>query len=355
MINVTKTFLPPIEEYTKRLEKIWESRWLTNNGPNLLEFETKLQEYFGVKNVVVVSNATLGLQIAIKALNINNEIITTPFSYVATTSSIVWEKCKPVFADIESKTLNINPSKIAKVVNKKTEAILATHVYGNPCDVEKISDIAKKRKLKVIYDAAHTFGIEYKGRSLASYGDVSVVSFHAAKLFHTVEGGALVTDNDEVANRARYLRNFGHDGQENFCGEGINAKMSELHAAMGLTILPYVESIIEKNKSITKKYDRLIDWTKLVKPKLRKGTKYNYSYYPVIFKNKENLLSARDRLNAEAVYPRRYFYPTLNNLPYVEKQFCKVSEDISERVMCLPLFSELTDIEIQLIANCLNR
>ncbi len=233
MINVTQTFLPPIEEYVEYLQQIWDSRWLTNRGRLIQELEVKLKDYLGIENLLIVNNGTIALQIAIKALNLKGEIITTPFSYVATVSSIVWENCEPVFVDIDKDYLTIDETKIEAAITDKTSAILATHVYGNPCNVEAIQAIAEKHNLKVIYDAAHCFGVKYKGESILNWGDVSTLSFHATKLFHTGEGGGIVCNDEQLAHKIFYHHNFGHNGPEEFFGLGVNAKLSELNAARG--------------------------------------------------------------------------------------------------------------------------
>jgi len=343
MIPVTKSFLPPIEQYTEYLEGIWQRAHLTNNGPLLIELEEKLKAYIGAKHFSFLNNGTSALQLAIKGLGLKGEIITTPFSYVATTSSIVWENCEPVFADIDEKTLNINPQKIESLITSKTSAILATHVYGIPCDVGTIEKIAEKHKLKVVYDAAHAFGVKFKDKPLVNYGDAATLSFHATKLFHTIEGGALITQNEELAHRFSYLRNFGHKGQEDFWGLGINAKNSEFHAAMGLCVLPHISTIIQKRKMLSDLYDSLLlkDSLKIRRPALPANTEYNYAYYPVIFTDEKTVLSVRDSLNADFVYPRRYFYPSLSSLNYVKKYSVPVSESMSTRVLCLPLYYDL--------------
>ena len=341
MIPVTKSFLPPINEYIQYLEKIWESNQLTNHGPLVKELETKLKDYLGVKHLFFVTNGTIALQIAIKALDLHGEIITTPFSYVATTSSIVWEGCSPVFVDIEPSTLCINPDLIEDAITSETSAILTTHVYGIPSDVDKIYEIAQKHNIKVIYDAAHAFGIRFKEKPLVSYGDTSTLSFHATKLFHTVEGGAIITQDDEIANRISYMRNFGHKGQEDFWGLGINGKNSEFHAAMGLCNLNHISSIIERRKQVSEWYDDLLQDSDILKPQLPKFSEYNYAYYPIIFENENKLLSVKQKLNDNDIYPRRYFYPSLNDLPYVKKQHTPFSHDIARRILCLPLYSKL--------------
>lgn len=351
MIPVTKSFLPPIEEYQAYLDRIWATNQLTNNGPLVQELEIKLKDYLGVKHLFFVSNGTIALQIAIKTLGEPGEIITTPFSYVATTSSIVWEGFTPVFVDIDPETLCIDPDLVEAAIIPQTRAILPTHVYGIPCAVEKIEQIARKHGLKVIYDAAHTFGVSYSGMSLASYGDISTLSFHATKLFHTVEGGAIITDDDELAHKVSYMRNFGHRGQEAFWGLGINGKNSEFHAAMGLCNLPHLPEIITARKQVSEWYDELLAGTGLVRPRLPEGTDYNYAYYPVLFPSEEALVTARDRMNQEEIFPRRYFYPSLNYLPY--KQYSKYpgAEKNSFSVLCLPQYYGLNYDQVLKISN----
>lgn len=355
-INVTKTYLPPLAEYNKYLKKIWKSRHVTNHGPFVNELENKLKKYLCVKHLFVVTNGTIALQIAIKALELKNEVITTPFSYVATTSSLVWGGCKPIFADVEPDTLTIDPKEIEKKITKKTTGIVATHIYGNPCDVEKIQTIAKKHKLKIIYDAAHAFGVKYKGKSILNYGDISTLSFHATKLFHAIEGGAVITNNDKLAHKISYLRNFGHKTPESFWGVGINGKMTELHAAMGLCNLPKVKEIIKKRKLICNYYDNKLKNTSIIKPFIREKTEYNYAYYPIIFPDEHLLLQSVKALNKQKIYPRRYFYPSLNKLVYTGKQKCKISENISKNILCLPLSHDITIKEIDFItANIINK
>lgn len=351
MIPVTKSYLPPLEEYIEYLKKIWEANQLTNNGPLVQELEQKLKDYLGVKHLFFVSNGTIAEQIAIKALDLHGEVITTPFSYVATTSSIVWEGCQPVFVDIDPKTLCIDPDLIEAAITPHTSAIVATHVYGIPCAVEKIQAIAQKHNLKVIYDAAHTFGVKYHGRSLVSYGDISTLSFHATKIFHTVEGGAIITDNDALAHRISYMRNFGHKNQEEFWGLGINGKNSEFHAAMGLCNLPHVDEIIAARKKVSGWYDELLAYSGLTWPVIPSGTKYNYSYYPVLFSTEEELVRIKDTMNADQIFPRRYFYPSLNQVPYLQGSFSHVSEKISRRVLCLPMYTDLPKSVVEQITS----
>lgn len=349
MIPVTKTFLPPFENYVKYLQQIWQTNQLTYNGPLVCELECKLKEYLNVKHLFFVSNGTIALQIAIKALNLNNKIITTPFSYVATTSSIVWEGCQPLFVDIDQDTLCIDSNLIEQAITPATQAILATHVFGIPCNVEKIQEIADKHKIWVIYDAAHTFGARYNNKALVSFGDISTLSFHATKIFHTVEGGAIVTDNDDLAHRINYMRNFGHHGQEEFWGLGINGKNSELHAAMGLCNLSYVDEIIATRKEISRWYDELLEGAEIKKPLLPAGTVPNYAYYPVLFRSEEVLLAVKTRLNELDIYPRRYFYPSLNTLPYVGNLHFPKSENCAKTILCLPLYFDLSHNDVRKI------
>lgn len=351
MIPVTKSYLPPIEDYVAYLQKIWDSNQLTNNGPLVKELEQKLKEYFDVKHLFFVSNGTIAEQIAIKAAYLKGEIITTPFSYVATTSSIVWEGCQPVFVDIDPQTLCMNPDLIEDAITEKTTGIIPTHVYGIPCDVEKIQEIAEKHSLKVIYDAAHTFGGKYKGKSIASYGDISFLSFHATKVFHTVEGGAIITNDDELAHKISYMRNFGHNGPEDFWGVGINGKNSEFHAAMGLCNLPHLDEIIATRKQISEWYEDLLQGSRLTRPILPDSTQHNYAYYPVIFPSEEDLLQTRKLMNEKEIFPRRYFFPALCDLPYLSLSLAPITDDISKRVLCLPLYTDITFKDVLMITS----
>lgn len=341
MINVTKSFLPPIEEYIKKLEKIWETNWLTNHGPLIEELETRLADYLGVPYIFCISNGTLAIQIALRALAIQGEVITTPFSYVATTNSILWEHCQPVFVDIDPHTFCMDPHKIEATITERTQAILAVHVYGYPCDVEAIDNLAKKYNLKVIYDAAHAFGCKLKGSSLLNHGDLSTLSFHATKLFHTVEGGAIVAHTAQMADTLNKIRSFGHLGDEYFT-LGVNGKNSEFHAAMGLCMLPRVTDIIQSRRSICELYDAELGNLGIVLFNTPQSYEYNYAYYPVVFHDEKQLLSVKQLLNLNQINPRRYFYPSLNTLPFLQrKQACPISEDISSRVLCLPLYDNL--------------
>lgn len=350
MIPVTKPFLPPQQEYNKYLQGIWKRRWLTNMGPLASDLEIKLSNHLCVDNLLFVSNGTIALQLAIKALGLNGEIITTPFTYVATTSSIVWEGCEPVYVDIEKDSLNIDSSKIEAAITKKTCAIMATHVYGNPCDVEAIKKIADKHNLKVIYDAAHAFGVKLNGNSIFNYGDISTCSTHATKLFHTTEGGFIVTKDKSLLKKMDYMRNFGHEGPITYREIGINGKNSEFHAAMGLANLKYVSAIHEKRKKLTERYNLKLKNSNVVNPLWHKKSVSNYAYYPIIFESEETLLKCIDALKKNDIFGRRYFYPSLaNSLPYVKTIALKNTDNISKRIFCLPLFHDLTIEKVDLI------
>ncbi len=356
MINVTKTFFPPIEEFNKQVQRIWDNQWLTNRGSLVLELEQKLEDFLGLdqSKIIIMNNGTFPIQVALKVLAKGGEVITTPFSYVATTAAIVWENCTPVFVDINPKNLTIDESKIEAAITENTTCILATHVFGNPCNVEEIDRIAKKFNLKVIYDAAHCFGVEYKGKSIFEYGDVSTCSFHATKLFHTGEGGALFTKDRELFHRCFFSHNFGHKGQTDFHGLGINGKISELQAAIGLAVLPHMESIINSRKQVVQLYNNHLDFSKLSKLKLREETQWNYSYYPIVFDEQVTVALVQKALNEQNIFPRRYFYPSLNSLPYVKHEIMPNSDEIASRILCLPLFDSLDSKIVLTIIKMIN-
>lgn len=355
MITVTKTFLPPIEDYNKQVQRAWDNQWLTNRGELVLELEEKLKAFLQTNSILITNNGTIPLQIALKLLGKGGEIITTPFSYVATTAAIVWENCKPIFVDIHPDYLTIDESKIEAAITPKTTAIMATHVFGNPCAIEKIEQIARKYKLRVIYDAAHCFGVNYKGNSIFNYGDVSSCSFHTTKLFHTGEGGALFCSDTLLMHQLFYSHNFGHNGPLAFHGLGINGKISELQAAMGLAVLPYMNHIIEERKKVIDFYDSQLNFSSLKKMKLREDTEWNYSYYPVIFKNEEQLLHTQKALSDHSIFPRRYFYPSLNTIDYVKGQPMPISESIASRILCLPLYVGLEENDLAQICKIINQ
>lgn len=356
MIPVTKPFLPPQEEYNNYLQGIWQRKWLTNMGPLSSDLELKLKNHLSVDHLLFVTNGTIALQMAIKALDLKGEVITTPFSFVATTSSLVWEGCKPLFVDIDKNTLNIDVTKIESAITNETIAILATHVYGNPCDVIAIEKIAKKYKLKVIYDGAHAFGVKINGRSIFEYGDISICSLHATKLYHSVEGGLIITKNADLLKKLAHIRNFGFDGPEAFSELGINGKNSEFHAAMGLVNLGYIERIHDMRQIITSRYDENLKGLKAVRPVWHNDSTNNYAYYPLVFENEELMLKCMDYLKVNEIFTRRYFYPSLaNTLPYLDPVDLEITDDIAKRVMCLPLFPGLSNEEVDLICRLLLR
>lgn len=356
MIPVTKPFLPPQQVYQHYLDGIWKRNWLTNMGPLASDLELRLKDTLKVNHLLFVTNGTVALQMAIKALDLKGEIITTPFSFVATTSAIVWEHCTPVFVDIDEHSLNIDADKIEDAITPETSAILATHVYGNPCDVEKIETIAKKHQLKVIYDAAHAFGVEVNGKSIFEYGDISTCSLHATKLYHSVEGGLVVTKDAALLKRLAYMRNFGFDGPESFAELGINGKNSEYHAAMGLANLKYLDVIHQKRKELTARYDEKLKNLKARRPVWHAASENNFAYYPLVFDSEALMLQCVELLKLNEVFTRRYFYPSLaTSLPYVKPQDLPITNDIAQRVLCLPLYYDLTFEEVDLICRLILR
>ena len=343
MINITKTYLPDKEKYKKYVDEIYANGWITNNGPMLKKLEKRLATYLGVKNVILVANGTAALEIAYRTLDIKGFAITTPFSFVATTSSLVTNGLLPIFADIDPATLNIDSENIQTLITPHTSAIVPVHVFGNACDVEAIDIIAKKHNLKVVYDAAHAFGVKYKGKSLLSYGDISTLSFHATKLFHTIEGGALIINDDSLVEKARYLINFGIENAESIPELGTNAKMNEFEAAMGLCMLDEMESVFLKRKVIYEKYEKALRGL-VTFPEWNAQASQNYSYFPILLKNEKQVLKVQKALNDEQIFPRRYFYPSLDTLDYIEpKQHTPISRNVSGRILALPLYPELNE------------
>lgn len=364
-IQVTEPFLPPLEEYVEYLRGIWERNWLTNQGPLVKEFEQKLQTYHQLTMPVhCVTNGALGLQIALKALGVQGEVITTPFSYVATTACPLWEGCSVKFADIEPDTLTIDPKAVEAAITPQTEAILATHVFGNPCDVEALDAIGAKHGLAVIYDAAHAFGVRYKGKSILEYGDASMVSLHATKLMHSVEGGFIVAKDPAVSEKMEWMRRFGHKGSEAFYGVGTNAKMSEFHAAMGLCCLNHIGEILVKRKAICDKYDSKLfshqlsnTSNQLSSIAYREGASRNYAYYPVILESEEVLLATIKRLESKGIFARRYFYPALNQVDELIEIGAPTlaTQGVASCILCLPLADSMDTVEIQSIISEFNQ
>lgn len=353
MVPITKPFLPPIEEYEALLKGIWQRNWLTNDGPLSTNLEAQLKDYLDVPHVLYMANGTIALQTAIKALGLKGEIITTPYSFVATTTSIVWEGCKPVFVDIDPATMNIDPALIEAAITPRTCAILATHIYGNPCNIEAIEDIATQHGLKVIYDAAHCFGSTYKGKSVFCYGDISITSFHATKVYHTIEGGAVFTKDKNLMQQMVRMRNFGLEGGELLSCVGTNGKNSELHAAMGLINLKYIDALLEKRKADYLYYQQQLSGLRVQQQQAYKYAGTNYSYFSLTLPTEELLCKMMDALNRHYIYPRRYFYPSLNTLPFYGAYSCPNSIDVSARTMCLPIYDSITQEDIQLTAQVL--
>ena len=314
---------------------------MTNNGSLLQELEKRLAEHLGVKHVICVANGSIALQVAYKALNLKGEVVTTPFSFAATTSTLVWENLTPVFTDIDVDSFNIDAAKIEALITEKTSAILPVHVFGNPCEVEVIQSIADRRNLKVIYDAAHAFGVAFKGKSVLGYGNASTVSFHATKLFHTIEGGAIITDDDSLAEKIRLLINFGITSPLTIESIGTNGKMNEFEAAMGLCLLDEIDVIKSKREIIWETY--LNELSDLVTfQRWHPESHNNFAYAPVLFESEEKLLAVESFLKTNGVLARRYFYPSLDTLPYLIKQKpCAVSRDIASRILCLPIYPSL--------------
>ena len=356
MIPVTKSFFPPIAEYMAQVQRAYNNGWLTNRGSLVLELEDKLTEYLNLEQakILLMNNGTVPLQIALKCLAKGGEVITTPFSYVATTSTIVWEGCTPIFVDIHPEYLTIDETKIEAAITHKTTCILATHVFGNPCNVEEIERIAMKHNLKVIYDGAHAFGVNYKGKSIFEYGDVTTCSFHATKLFHTGEGGAIFCKDSDLFHQLYYSHNFGHDGPLAFHGLGINGKMSELQAAMGLAVLPHMNEILGGRCSVVTWYHDCLKLDSLEVLKIRNETNWNRAYYPVLFESESQLIEVQNSLQAAGVFQRRYFYPSLTQLPYVSQSTCEIASDISSRILCLPLFYGLSEKDVKGIGSIIN-
>ncbi|MBL7965261.1 MAG: DegT/DnrJ/EryC1/StrS family aminotransferase [Flavobacteriales bacterium] len=354
-IHVTRTFLPPLAEYEALLREVWATGQVTNNGALLRRLEEELAPHLGMAHGLFVGNGTIALQLALRALDITGEVITTPFSYVASTSAILWEHATPVFADIDPITFNIDPARIEALITPRTQAILATHVYGLPCAVETIKAISRKHQIKVIYDGAHAFGTMYRGRPLLSYGDISTCSFHATKLFHSGEGGSISTHDEEVYKRLRLLRAFGHMGDEHYT-LGINGKNSELHAAMGLAVLKYIDAIKTRRREQWLRYAALLQGSPVRLATIPADTQYNHSYFPVVFASEAELTRMLEALAAIDVHPRRYFHPSLTTLPYVDQRgSCPVAEDIAPRVLCLPLFHDLGSDDQERIVKVMTR
>ena len=355
-IFVTQPSLAPFNEFTEILKGVWDRKILTHNGPLVQQLESELEQKLEVPHFTVVNNGTIALQIAIKALALQGEIITTPFTWIATVSAIKWEGCTPIFCDIDPKTLNIDPAKIEALITEKTVAIMPVHVFGTPCDVVEIEKIAKKHNLKVIYDGAHAIGSRFEDKSVLTFGDVTATSLHATKLLNTGEGGGCITTDSELDKKIKRIRFFGHsDDKTDIVEDGFNGKLTEIHAALGLANLKYYDTVLN---------DRRVKYL-LYKEKLQKvptitfqdiaAGETNYSYFPIIFETEAQLLKVELELKENNVFPRRYFYPSVNTYTkVVSYQSCPISEDISKRILCLPLYLDLTIGEIIEICAIIN-
>lgn len=353
-IYVTMPSLAPLAEYVEILEGVWERGILTHNGPLVQQLEKDLCTRLGLTNFVAVSNGTIALQMAIKALALKGEIITTPFTWIATVSAIKWENCTPVFCDIDPDTLNMDPEKIEALITDKTVGIMPVHVFGNPCDVAAIQKIARKYDLKVIYDGAHAIGSSYKGKSLLEFGDITATSLHATKLLNTAEGGGCITTDSVLHEKLKRIRFFGHDDSKDIVEDGFNGKMTEVHAALGLANLKYYENVLADRKIKYNLYTNALSSIKKISFQIVREGNPNYSYFPIIFQSEADLLQAEKKLNEKNIYPRRYFYPSVNTYQHViDYQPAPVSEEISRKVMCLPLYWKLSEENINRIIQSL--
>lgn len=349
-VYVTMPSLAPLDEYAELLKGVWERGILTHSGPLLQKFESDLCKKLSIDHLVAVSNGTIAIQMAIKALELKGEIITTPFTWIATVSAIKWEGCTPIFCDIDAETLNIDTAKIEALITDKTVAIMPVHVFGNPCDVEAIDNIAKKHNLKVIYDAAHAIGSVYNGKSVLDYGDISATSFHATKLLNTAEGGGCITKNKELYEKLKRIRFFGHNDAKVVIEDGFNGKLTEVHAALGVANLKYYDEVLSDRRRKYEMYKNALMENKSLSFQQNKVGESNYSYFPLIFENESTVLEVEKRLNSHQIFPRRYFYPSINiYTEIVEYQPTPTSEDISKRILCLPLYWKLTDEDIKRI------
>lgn len=358
MIPVTQPFLPELKEFLPYLEQIWDNRWLTNNGPFHQELEAKLCEYLGVEHVSLFNNATIALITALQAMRINGEVITTPYSFVATSHSIMWNGLEPVFVDIDPATFNIDPAKIEAAITPRTTAIMPVHCYSNPCDVEAIQKIADNYGLKVIYDAAHAFGINYKGESLLKWGDLSILSFHATKVFNTFEGGAIISPDAKTKQRIDHLKNFGIADELTVTAPGINGKMSEINAAFGLVQLKHIDKAMQQRQAIDERYRAaLADVAGITLYQHCCDANSNFSYFPILVESNYPLSRDQlyDKLKANNIFSRRYFYPLISNMPMYRGLPSALSDklfnanQVADKVLCLPIYNEMSIDEHDLV------
>jgi len=363
-IFVTQPAMPPLDEFIPYLQEIWDNKWLTNNGPFHQQYEKELARYLGIKYLSVFSNGTLALITALQTLRITGEVITTPFSFVATTHSLWWNNIKPVFVDIEDKYYNIDPQKIEAAITPQTTAIMPVHVYGNPCKMEEIQRIADTYGLRIIYDAAHAFGVKKDGQSILNWGDLSILSFHATKTYNTIEGGAIICQDEKTKQRIDLLKNFGFRDEVTVIEPGINAKMNELQAAYGFLQLKYVDEYIAKRKEITSLYRTLLSDIKGIHlMDDMENVAHNYSYFPVRVSTTEYGISRDDlysKLQEHGIFGRRYFYPlisdfpTYKGLPSSKVDNIPVATQVAKEIICLPIYPELLLEEVEQICNIIN-
>lgn len=355
MIPATKPYLPEREKYNALLDGIWERNWITNHGPLVREFEKKLSEHLDLEHISFVSSGTAALQLMLKTLAEGGEIITTPFSYVATANAISWQGHTPVFADILPGKLTIDPQRVREKISSTTRAILATHIYGNACEIEELESIGKEFNIPVYYDGAHCFGSKYKGKSLLNYGDMAALSTHATKLFHTVNGGVIISQNAAQKSKIDLMRNFGHNGLNNFEEIGINGKNSELHAAMGLAILENADEIVEKRKQQSAYYFKNLIDSNFELIQIKNQGETNGAYFPVICQTKQLSKQLIDHAMDAGIELRRYFNPALNTLKFLNESACPIAEDISDRIICLPLYNDLNREDQDKVLNVIQK
>ena len=355
-IYVTRPYIPPKEKLYEYFDGILARQQLTNNGPLVQLLTARLRDFLGVDHLLLVGNGTLALQIAISLSKLNGNVSTTPFSFPATSSALVWSGCNPLYQDIDPSTFNIDTQTmgINDLKDQNVSGILATHVYGAPCEVDELDRISNAMQVPLLYDASHCFGVKIDGASVLSRGDISVLSFHATKIFQTVEGGALIFKSQEDYEIASQMINFGYDKKGDLSSVGINAKMNEFEAAMGLAILDDIEFIMASYQKVSAKYDELLS-NALRRQKISRRCDYNYSYFPVLFPSEDSLLEVISSLNKIDVFPRRYFFPSLDTVEvYRSLEHCRVSRDVASRVLCLPLYAELKLEDVERISKTIN-
>ena len=360
IIPVTRPQMPPLDEFIPYLRKIWDNQWLTNNGPYHQQLEAELASFLGVKHVSLFANGTIALVTALQALGIKGEVITTPYSFVATTHALSWNNLKPVFANIDPTTFNLDPDKAEAAITSRTSAILPVHCYGRPCDVERFEKIGKKYKIKIIYDAAHAFGVSHKGKSLVRFGDLSVLSFHATKVFNTFEGGAIVSPDAKTKAYIDRLKNFGYVDEVTVTNVGINGKMNEVQAAFGLLQLQHFVKAVHQRKQIDARYRKIISRIEgITCPPPVGEASYNYAYFPILVGNNYRLSREKlyQSLRQQGIFARRYFYPLISSFPMyrglssASPKNIPVAANLSERVLCLPIYPDLTEEEQNRVIN----